>query len=74
MIKTATLRLTYEELESILVSLDYFINNRMLPESYRQNYTKAYDHIFTEIEEIERRNNNGTNKSAEKCQGKTEKT
>lgn len=74
MSKTATLRLTYEELESILVSLDYFINNRMLPESYRQNQTKAYDHIFTKIEEIERRNNNGTNKSAKKCQGKTEKT
>lgn len=74
MSKTATLRLTYEELESILVSLDYFINNRMLPEPYRSNYTKAYDHIFTKIEEIERRNNNGTNKSAKECQGKTEKT
>lgn len=74
MIKSITLRLSYEELESILISLDYFINNRMLPDSYRKNYTKAYDHIFTKIEEIERRNNSGTNKSAEKCQGKTEKT
>lgn len=74
MIKSITLRLSYEELNSILISLDYFINNRMLPESYRQNYTKAYDHIFTKIEEIERRNNNGTNKSAEECQGETAKT
>lgn len=74
MIKTITLRLTYDELEAILVSLDYFINNRMLPEPYREKYTKAYDHIFTKIEEIERRNNNGTNKSAEECQGKTAKT
>lgn len=62
MIKTITLRLTYEELEAILISLDYCINNRMLPEPYREKYTKAYDHIFTKIEEIEKRvKKNGTN-------------
>lgn len=62
MSKTATLRLTYEELEAILLSLDYAINHRMLPDIHREKYTKAYDHIFTKIEEIEKRvKKNGTN-------------
>lgn len=75
MIATTTLRLTYQELEAILLSLDYYMNNVLRPNYvFRENYTKAYDHIFTKIEEIERRNKNGTNKSTEECQGKTAKT
>ena len=61
MSKTITLRLSYEELTTILRTLDYYINNRMMPDNCRENYTKAYDHIFTKIEEIEKRSKHGTN-------------